>query len=62
MPSMATFAPWLRLASRSRKAWTLPDISRPNIEPFLHTKFFLHLLQCCIAGIDGLCDVGGCFR
>ena len=40
MPSMAILPPWLMLASMSRKAWALPDISMPTSKPSCIPSFF----------------------
>jgi hypothetical protein len=40
MPSMAMRAPWLMLASMSRKASGLPDISRPTSKPSVMPSCF----------------------
>ena len=41
------------LASMSRKAWPLPDISRPTSKPSVHAELLLHVGQRRLARIDG---------
>ena len=51
MPSIAIFAPWLMLASMSRKPAGLPDISRPTSKPSVMPELLLHVGEFLLAHI-----------
>ena len=53
MPSMAILPPWHMLASMSRKAAGLPDISRPTSKPSFMPSCFCTSASVCVAHVDG---------
>ena len=53
MPSMAILPPWHMLASMSRKASGLPDISRPTSKPSFMPSSFWALGDRPLADVDG---------
>ena len=53
---MAIFAPWLMLASMSRKAAGLPDISRPTSKPSVMPSFFCTSGSVCLADVHRFGD------